>query len=194
MSQQQLSTLSEDRQFPTLSNEAVSTPLPPSEMSMGLLAQANEDVLLSMLDARRVMNGKTMLRPGLEVDDEQGGGGEQRDRSGDAAGSKGSPPEVDTGEKGRVGHGWSVGPSERGVPLGLVMRLATRADLDSAISEMEPPLLRPDMPRCHAKDLRVPQTFKEARESEHSTQFMDATKREEVFGLLEADAFKVVGS
>ena len=193
MSQQQLSTLSEDRQFPTLSNEAVSTPLPPSEMSMGLLAQANEDVLLSMLDARRVMNGKTMLRPGLEVDDGQGGGGEQRDRSGDAAGSKGSPPEVDTGEKGRVGYGWSVGPSERGVPLGLVVRLATRDDLDSAISEMEPPLLRPDMPRCHAKDLRVPQTFKEAKESVHSTQFMDATKRE-VFGLLEADAFKVVGS
>ncbi|CAB1103934.1 unnamed protein product [Ectocarpus sp. CCAP 1310/34] len=146
-----------------------------------------------MLDARRVMNGKTMLRAGLQVDDGQGGGGEQRDRSGDAGGSKGSPTEVDTGEKGRVGYGWSVGPSKRAVPLGRVVRFATRADLDSAISEMEPPLLWPDMPRCHAKDLRVPQTFKEARESVHSTQFMDETKRE-VFELLEADAFKVLGS
>ena len=159
---------------------------------MGLLAQANEDVLLSMLDARRVMNGKTMLRPGLEGGGEKGGGGKQLARSGGVGESKGKLPEADTGEGGRMGNGWSIGPSERGVPLGLVARLATRDDFDSAMREMEPPLLRPDMPRCHAKDLRVPQTFKEAKQSEHSEQFMDAAKRE-VFGLLEADAFKIVG-
>ncbi|CAB1113202.1 unnamed protein product [Ectocarpus sp. CCAP 1310/34] len=153
---------------------------------MGLLAQANEDVLLSMLDARRVMNGKTMLRPGLEGGGEKGGGGEQLARSEGVGESTGKLPEVDTGEEGRMGNGWSIGPSERGVPLGLVARLATRDDLDSAVREMEPPLLRPDMPRCHAKDLRVPQTFKEARQSEHSEQFMDAAKRERIDNCIKS--------
>ena len=70
-------------------------------------------------------------------------------------------------------------------------RLATREDIDSALREMRPSHLRPDMPLCHAKDLRVPKTFREARDSEHGAQFMDAAKRE-VFGLLEAGAFEIV--
>ena len=84
-----------------------------------------------------------------------------------------------------------LGPSGRGVPLGLVSRLATREDIDSALREMRPSHLRPDMPLCHAKDLRVPKTFREARDGEHGAQFMDAAKRE-VFGLLEAGAFEIV--
>ena len=47
------------------------------------------------------------------------------------------------------------------------------------------------MPLCHAKDLRVSKTFREAQDGEHGVQFMDAAKRE-VFGLLEAGAFEVV--
>ncbi|CAB1113962.1 unnamed protein product [Ectocarpus sp. CCAP 1310/34] len=160
IAQQQLSALSVDRQLPSLQDDAVTTPLLPTEITMGLLAQANEDVLLSMLDARRVMNGKTMLRSGLKGGSEKGDRGEQLARSEGVVGSTGKLPEVDIGEEGRMGNGWSIGPSERGVPLGLVARLATRDDLDSAVRETEPPLLRPDMPRCHAKDLRVPQTFK----------------------------------
>lgn len=180
----------EQQQLSTLSDEAVNTPLPPSEISMGLLAQAGEEVLLSMLDAKRVLKGKPMIRPTLKETGEQGRGGEESTRQG--GGEESYSPKMDTGGEGRVESGWSVGPSQRGIPLGLVTRLATRHDLDSALHEMEPPLLRPDMPRCHAKDLRVPQTYKEARDGEHGEQFMDAAKRE-VFGLLEAEAFKVVG-
>ena len=77
------------------------------------------------------------------------------------------------------------------MPLGLVSRLATREDIDSALREMRPSHLRPDMPLCHAKDLRVPKTFREARDGKHGAQFMDAAKRE-VFGLLEAGAFEIV--
>ena len=57
--------------------------------------------------------------------------------------------------------------------------------------EMRPSHLRPGMPLCHAKDLRVPKTFREARDGEHSVQFMDAAKRE-VFGMREAGAFEIV--
>ena len=70
-------------------------------------------------------------------------------------------------------------------------RLATREDVDAALREMRPSHLRPDMPLCHAKDLRVPKTFREAWDGEHGVQFMDAAKRE-VFGLLEAGAFEIV--
>ena len=70
-------------------------------------------------------------------------------------------------------------------------RLATWEDIDAALREMRPSHLRPDMPFCHAKDLRVPKTFREARDGEHGVQFMDAAKRE-VFGLLEAGAFEIV--
>ena len=70
-------------------------------------------------------------------------------------------------------------------------RLATLADIDAALCEMRPSHLRPDMPLCHAKDLRVPKTIREARDSEHGVLFMDAAKCE-VFGLLEAGAFEIV--
>ena len=72
--------------------------------------------------------------------------------------------------------------------LGLVSRLATREDVDAALREMRPFHLRPDMPLCHAKDLRVPKTFREARDGEHGAQFMDAAKRK-LLGLLESGAF-----
>ena len=69
-------------------------------------------------------------------------------------------------------------------------RPATREDIDAALREMRPSHLRPDMPLCHAKDLRGPKTFREARDGEHGVQFMDTAKRE-VFGLLEAGAFEM---
>ena len=77
------------------------------------------------------------------------------------------------------------------MPLGLVSHLATREDVDAALREMLPSHLRPDMPLCHAKDLRVPKTFREARDGEHGVRFMDAAKRE-VFGLLCSGAFEIV--
>ena len=164
---------------------------------MGLLAQANEDVLLAMLDAKRVMNGKPMLRPELMTSG-NGGGGDAADVGGYGTSvggieqSEGKPLELGNRGEGSAESGWYVGHSRRGVPLGLVMRLATRYDLESTLQEMEPPLLRPEMPRCHAKDLRVPQTFKEAMQGEHREQFMEAGQRE-VFGLVEAGAFLPVG-
>ena len=70
-------------------------------------------------------------------------------------------------------------------------RLATREDINATLREMRPSHLRPDMPLCHAKDLCVPKTFREARDGEHGVEFMDAARRE-VFGLLEAGAFEIV--
>ena len=105
--------------------------------------------------------------------------------------SKGDPPYATTGVGESGGSYWSLGPSGRVVPLGLVSRLATREDIDAALREIRPSHLRPDMPLCHAKNLRVPKTFREARDGEHDVQFMDAAMRE-VFGLLESEAFEIV--
>ena len=77
------------------------------------------------------------------------------------------------------------------MPLGLVSRLATREDIHAALREMRPSHLRPDIPLWDARDLRVPKTFRGARDVEHGVQFMDAARRE-VFGLLEAGAFEIV--
>ena len=70
-------------------------------------------------------------------------------------------------------------------------RLATREDVDAALPEMCPSHLAPDMPLCHAKDLRVPKTFREARDGEHGAQLVDASKPE-VLVLLDAGAFEIV--
>ncbi|CAB1111699.1 unnamed protein product [Ectocarpus sp. CCAP 1310/34] len=101
-----------------------------------------------------------------------------------------------------------LGPDERFIQIGdsTLIKVAAVGSLDlrfhqigadgkqedlavtgpEAVREMEPPLLRPDMPRCHAKDLRVPQTFKEAKQSEHSEQFMDAAKRERIHNCIKS--------
>lgn len=166
----------------------MSTPLPVRETETALLSFAGEDVLLSMMRNQRALKAKRLLLAAGE----EGGGGEQPARMGGVEETKGDPPNVVDGGGDRGGNGWSLEPSGKGVPLGLVARMASREDIDSALHEMRPPHLRPDMPMCHAKDLRVPKSFSEARDGEHSEQFMDAAKRE-VFGLLEAGAFEVVG-
>ena len=112
-------------------------------------------------------------------------------RTGGVGECMGDRPDVGAGGENSEGCGWSVGRSGRGVPLGLVARLAKRGDIDAALHEMRPPHLRPDMPLYHAKDLRVPKSFKGARDGEHGVQFMDGVMRE-VFGLLKAGAFEVV--
>lgn len=158
---------------------------------MGLLAKANDDVLLSIVDARRASRGEPRIPTEVFAGGKPGGGEQRSAGEGGAEECKGEAP-GDAYEGGDRGDsGWSIGPSGRGIPFGLVARLATREDLESAMLEMEPPLLRPDMPRCHAKDLRVPKTYREARDGEHRVYFMDAAKQE-VFGLLDAEAFKVV--
>lgn len=116
---------------------------------------------------------------------------EQPDRTGAVEECKGDPPNITPGGGDCVASGWSLGNLGSVVPLGLVARLATREDIDAALHEMRPPHLGPDMPLCQAKDLRVPKSFKEVYDGEHSVQFMDAAKRE-VFGLLEAGALEVV--
>lgn len=90
-----------------------------------------------------------------------------------------------------AGEGWSVAPVGGGVPFSLVARLATREEIDTTLRDQRPPEQRPDMPLCHASDLRVPKTYAEAQRCDHSTQFMDAAKRE-IHGLLEAKTFEVV--
>ena len=186
-------TRSEGRQLSAVPEEAVSTPLPEVtsfDHGVGFLSHAGEDVLLSLLANRRGLNAQRVLLQG-HGSSELGGGGKQHAGSGGVEESKGDPPydTTDGGESG--GSYWSLGPSGRRLPLGLVSRLATREDVDAALREMRPSHLRPDMPLCHAKDLRVPKTFREARDGEHGVQFMDAAKRE-VFGLLEAGAFEIV--
>lgn len=76
------------------------------------------------------------------------------------------------------------------LPMSLVSRMATRQDIDTALYEMEPPLLRPDMPLCFASDLITPKSFQEAKYGEFGEQFMDEVSRK-VHGLLEAKAFDV---
>lgn len=177
------------RELPAAQEEAVSTLLPqPStrETDLGLLSLAGDDVLLPMLQNNRALKAKRTLLDSGGL----GGGGEQPDRTGGVEECKGDPSSIMHGGN-CVASGWSLGHSGSGVPLGLVARLASREDIDAALHEMRPPHLRPDMPLCHAKDLRVPKSFKEAYEGEHSVQFMDAAKRE-IFGLREAGAFEVV--
>ena len=77
--------------------------------------------------------------------------------------SKWAPPYDTMGGRGSGSSFWSLGPSRRGVPLGLVSRLATPEDIDGALPTMRPSYLRPDMPLCNDKDLRVTKTFREAR-------------------------------
>ena len=173
--------------------EAVSTPLPvatPFDHGVGLLSRAGEDVLLSLLANRRTLNTQRVLLQG-HGSGELGGGGKQHAGPGAVEESKRAPPYDTTGGGEGGGSYWSLGPSWREVPLGLVSRHSTREDVDAAIRDMRPSHLRPDMPVCHAKNLRVSKTFREARDGEHGVQVMDAAKRE-MFGLLEAGAFEIV--
>ena len=186
-------TRSEGRRLSGVPEEAVSTSLPEAtsfDHGVGLPSHAGEDVLLSLLANRGGLNAKRVLLQG-HGSGELGGGGKQHAGSGGVEESKGAPPYDTTAGGGSGGIFWSLGPSGRGVPLGLVSRLATWEDVDAALHEMRPSHLRPDMPPYHAKDLRVPSTFRKARDGEHGAQFMDAAKRE-VFGLLEAGTFKIV--
>ena len=187
------STRSEGRQRLGVPEEAVSTPLPEAtsfDHGVGLLSHAGEDVLLSLLANRRALNARRVLLQG-HGSGELGGGGKQHAGSGGVEESKGAPPYDTTGEMESGGSYWSLGPSGRGVPLDLVSRLATPEDVDAALSEMRLSHLQPDMPLCHAKDLRVSKMCREAHDGEHGVQFMDAAKRE-VFGFLEAGVFEFV--
>ena len=88
----------------------------------------------------------------------------------------------------RLGAGAPIGG--RG-SLGLLAHIPTVEDIDSALRDTEPPHIRPDMPLCHARDVRVPKSYAEMKRGENIVQFLDAIKRE-VHGLIEAGAFEVV--
>ena len=104
--------------------------------------------------------------------------------------SKGAPPYETTGA-GEAG----VAIGRLGRPGGEcrsgLCRASPRGRMSTQLFARCAPHLRPDVPLCHAKDPRVPKTFREAPDDEHGVQFMDAAKRE-VFGLLEAEAFEMV--
>ena len=104
---------------------------------------------------------------------------------------KGAQSDVDPGGGEYGDGGCSSGFTGRRVSFGLLAHLATREDIDSALRDTEPPHIRPDMPLCHARDLRVPKTYAEMERGENSVQFLDAVKRE-VNGPIEAGAFEVV--
>lgn len=146
---------------------AISSGLPPPSTprdhhSMGLLALANGDVWATIQAVNSV--AQHQQRAAHEL------GGEE-------------PVEV--------GGGWSVGPAGRGVPLAMAVRFATRDDIESALRDEKPPLLRPDMPLRPVAELKIPKTYTEMLRNEHAGLFLDAMKRE-VFGLLEAKTFRVV--
>lgn len=84
---------------------------------------------------------------------------------------------------GRKHRRWSLGPSVKGISLGLVARLALQDDIDAALRDVRPPHLPPDMPVCHVKGLRVHKMYREARNGDNGVQFKDAAKHE-VFGCL----------
>lgn len=147
---------------------AISTDLPPPSSprdhhSMGLLALANGDVWATIQAVNRAAQDQHAAAH------EQGGEEEPVD----------------------VGGGWSVGPAGRGVPLAMAVRFATRDDIESALRDEKPPLVRPDMPLRPVNELDVPKSYTEMLRNEHSGLFRDAMKRE-VFGLLEAKTFRVV--
>ena len=76
---------------------------------------------------------------------------------------KGAQPDDDPGG-GEYGEGdCSSGFTGRRVSFGLLAPLATREDIDSALRDTEPPYIRPDMPLCHARDLRVPKSYAEMK-------------------------------
>ena len=133
-------TRSEGRQLSGVPEEAVSTPLPEAtsfDHGVGLLSHAGKDVLMSLLANRRALNAKRVLlqRHGYG---ELGDGSKQHAGSGGVEESKGAPPYDTTGGGESGGSYWSLGPSERGVPLDLVSRLVTRVDVDAALSRDAP--------------------------------------------------------
>ena len=188
-------TRSESRQLSGVPEDVVATPLPEAtsfDHGVRLLSPAGGDVLLSLLANRRVLNEQRVLLQGHGSGD-LGSGGKQHAGSGGVEKSKGARPYDTTGGGEIGGSYWSLGPSGRGVPLGLVSRLATREDVDGALREMLLSHLRHDMPLCHDKALRVPKTFREARDGEHGVHFMDAAKRE-VFCLLKQERSNLLTS
>ena len=83
---------------------------------------------------------------------------------------KGAQPDDDPDGGVHGDGGWSSGSTGRRVSFGLLAHLATREDIDSALRDTELPHLRPDMPLCHARDLRVPKTYAEMERGENSVQ------------------------
>ena len=104
---------------------------------------------------------------------------------------KGEQPDDDPGGGEYGDGGWSSGSTGGCVSFGFLAHLATREDIDPALRDTEPPHIRPDMPLCHARDLRVPTSYAEMKRGENSVQFLDAVKPE-VHGVIEAGAFEVV--
>lgn len=169
--QQQLAPLPED---------AINTPLPPPSGSHALISQLGRDCLLSMLMTHGAVDGER--RQPATPDPGNLGGVEE---------SKNLPPEDATGGSERSSGVCPAMPSGPRIGFSLLARLATRNDIEAALKDMRPPHLKPDMPLCHASDLRAPKSYEEMMRGQYSKQFLDAMKRE-VFGLIEAGAFEVV--
>eukprot|EP00903_Cladosiphon_okamuranus_P010086 g9553.t2 len=162
--------------------EAISTALPPPARdyhSLGLLSLANSQVWDTI---REVQQAVLDAHPGVR---EQGGAEKQQ---GPVEESKESSPVEGYRD---IGDDWSVGPPGAGVPLAMATRFATREEIDLALRDEQPPLERPDMPLRPVDELPVPHTYNEMLRSEYSTLVLDAQQRE-VFGLIEAKAFKPV--
>ena len=69
--------------------------------------------------------------------------------------------------------------------------LARWEDIDHATNDQRPPDKRPDLPHCHAGDLKVPRSYEEAVRSEYSHLWTDAMAREAT-GLIDAGTFEEV--
>lgn len=85
----------------------------------------------------------------------------------------------------------AIGGGRGGIPCALAAMLATREELDAALDDQRPPHKPPDLPHCHASDLKVPGSHREAMRSEHAHLWEDSTGRE-FYGLLDAGTFEPV--
>ena len=91
--------------------------------------------------------------------------------------------DVGGASRGAGGGGAQPDFSQRGMPIGLAVRMVRAEEIDAAIRDGRPPDARPEMPQCLASDLRVPKTFREANLDEYSGLWCDAMQRE-FYGIL----------
>ena len=73
----------------------------------------------------------------------------------------------------------------------LATMFATRESVHAALRDQRSPDKRPDLPHCYARDLRAPQSYKEAISSEYLELCEDSFARE-FRGLFDAGTFEPV--
>lgn len=96
---------------------------------------------------------------------------------------------MDTRKATDAGRRAGSGSTQQAQDIAMVTLMASRGDINHALSEPRPPHQPPDLPHYQAKDLKTPKTHQEAMASEHGHLWMDSERRE-IFGVLDAGTFE----